>query len=303
MITTNNKIEGKKLLGLMLSPQLKTIGHQTRNYRNKGPTIGSNLQPVLVTCHACGEKGHYRHQCPRANNNAHGRAYFLRDKKAHQDPNVVTVKEASNLEDHAPSSLCIDLGKGKEDTDQLVEIFSYNNIYPAVIKAAPSRYFYVKSADPRLSLGAEVGDVQLMGPEIIYETTKKIVQIRQRLQAARDKQRSYANVRRKPLEEFKVGDRVMLKVPPQKCVILFRKRGKINPRYIGPFKILKRVGSVAYTLKLPEELSNVHSTFHVSNLKKCLSDKSLIIPMNELRLDDKLNFVEEPIEIMDREVK
>ncbi|GKE31018.1 putative reverse transcriptase domain-containing protein [Tanacetum coccineum] len=88
-----------------------------------------------------------------------------------------------------------------------------------------------------------------------------------------------------------------------KGVIRFEKRGKLNPRYIGPFKILKRVGTVASTLELPEELSNIHSTFHVSNLKKCISDESLVIPMKELRLDDKLNFVEEPVEIMDREVK
>ncbi|GJV58142.1 putative reverse transcriptase domain-containing protein [Tanacetum coccineum] len=132
--------------------------------------------------------------------------------------------------------------------------------------------------------------------------TLTTVQIRQRLQAARDRQRSYANVRRKPLE-FQVGDRVMLKVSPWKGVIRFRKRGKLNPRYIGPFKILDRVGPVAYKLELPEELSNVHSTFHISNLKKCLSDESLVIPMKELQLKDKLNFVEEPIEIMDREVK
>ncbi|GJY23007.1 putative reverse transcriptase domain-containing protein [Tanacetum coccineum] len=128
---------------------------------------------------------------------------------------------------------------------------------------------------------AEVGDVQLTGPEIIHETTEKIVQIRQRLQAARDRQRSYANVRRKPLE-FQVGDRVLLKVSPCKGVIRFGKRGKLNPRYIGPFKILERIGLVAYKLELPEELSNVHSTFHVSNLKKCLSDKSLVIPMKQL---------------------
>ncbi|GJX94783.1 putative reverse transcriptase domain-containing protein [Tanacetum coccineum] len=162
--------------------------------------------------------------------------------------------------------------------------------------------FMVKSAKHPFCWPKEVGDVQLTGPEIIHETTEKIVQIRQRLQAARDRQRSYANVRRKPLE-FQVGDRVMLKVSPQKGVIRFGKRGKLNPRYIGPFKILKRVGPVAYTLELPEELSSVHSTFHVSNLKKCLSDESLVIPMKELRLDDTLNFVEEPMEIMDREVK
>ncbi|GJY35298.1 putative reverse transcriptase domain-containing protein [Tanacetum coccineum] len=140
------------------------------------------------------------------------------------------------------------------------------------------------------------------GPEIIHETTKKIVQIRQRLQAARDRQRSYANVRRKPLE-FQVGDRVMLKVSPRKGVIRFGKQGKLNPWYIGPFKILKRIDPVAYTLELPEELSNVHSTFHVSNLKKCLSDESLVILMKELRLDEKLKFLEEPAEIMDHEVK
>ncbi|GJS33243.1 hypothetical protein Tco_0531625 [Tanacetum coccineum] len=95
----------------------------------------------------------------------------------------------------------------------------------------------------------------------------------------------------------------MLKVSPCKGVIRFGKRGKLNPRYIGPFKILERIGLVAYKLELPEELSNVHSTFHVSNLKKCLSDESLVIPMKELRLDDKLNFVEEPVEIMDQKVK
>ncbi|GKD39880.1 hypothetical protein Tco_1260087 [Tanacetum coccineum] len=95
----------------------------------------------------------------------------------------------------------------------------------------------------------------------------------------------------------------MLKVSPWKGVIRFGKRGKLNPRYIGPFKIIAKVGTVAYRLELPEKLSRVHSTFHVSKLKKCMADKPLVIPLDEIQVDDKLNFIEEPIEIMDREVK
>nr|GEX67736.1 putative reverse transcriptase domain-containing protein [Tanacetum cinerariifolium] len=169
------------------------------------------------------------------------------------------------------------------------------------MKAAPFKALYSRKCRSHVCW-TEVGDVQLTGPEIIHETTEKILQIRQRLQVSRDRQRSYANVRQNPLE-FQVEDRVMLKVSPRKGVIRFEKRGKLNPRYIRPFKILKRVCPVAYKLELPEELSTVHSSFHVSNLKKFLSGESLIIPMKELRLDDKLNFVEEPVEIMDREVK
>ncbi|GJR36431.1 hypothetical protein Tco_1212115 [Tanacetum coccineum] len=137
---------------------------------------------------------------------------------------------------------------------------------------------------------------------MIRETTKKIVQIKNRLLTARSRQKRYADRRSKPLE-FEVGDMVLLKVSPWKGVIRFGKRGKLSPCYIGPFKILARVGPVAYTLELPEELKGIHSTFHVSNLKKCLADENLIIPLDEIQLDDKLHFIEEPVEIIDREVK
>ncbi|KAD4585761.1 hypothetical protein E3N88_23362 [Mikania micrantha] len=117
-----------------------------------------------------------------------------------------------------------------------------------------------------------------------------------------DRQKSYADNRRKPLE-FAIGDKVMLKVSPWKGVVRFGKKGKLAPRYVGPFEILDRIGPVAYKLQLPQELGGVHDTFHVSNLKKCLSDETLIIPLDEVRLDDKLHFIEEPIEVMDRDVK
>ncbi|GJW19649.1 putative reverse transcriptase domain-containing protein [Tanacetum coccineum] len=146
------------------------------------------------------------------------------------------------------SALGTQLDMSTERHLQLVE-FSYNNSYHASIKASPFEALYGRKCRSPICW-AEVRDVQLTGPEIIHETTEKIVQIQQRLQAARDRQRS---------------------------VIRFKKRGKVNPRYIGPFKILERIGPVAYKLELPEEL--------------------------KLRLDDKLNFVEEPVEIMDREVK
>nr|GFC92562.1 putative reverse transcriptase domain-containing protein [Tanacetum cinerariifolium] len=122
------------------------------------------------------------------------------------------------------------------------------------------------------------------------------------MQAARDRQKSYADLKRKPME-FQVGDKVMLKVSPWKGVVRFGKRRKLNPRYVGPFKVLERIGDVAYKLDLPKELSRVHNTFHVSNLKKCHADEPLAVPLDGLHFDDKLHFVDEPVEIVDREVK
>nr|GEY76859.1 putative reverse transcriptase domain-containing protein [Tanacetum cinerariifolium] len=122
------------------------------------------------------------------------------------------------------------------------------------------------------------------------------------MQAARDRQKSYADKKRKPMD-FQVGDKVMLKVSPWKGVVRFGKRGKLNPRYVEPFNVLERVRDVTYKLDLPEELSRVHNTFHVSKLKKCHIDEPLVVPLDGLHVDDKLHFVEEPVEIMDREVK
>ncbi|KAK1427869.1 hypothetical protein QVD17_16567 [Tagetes erecta] len=194
----------------------------------------------------------------------------------------------------------IDFG-GSWDVHLPLAEFSYNNSYHTSIKAAPFEALYGRKCRSPLCW-AEVGDRQLIGPELIQETTDKVFKIQERLKIARDRQKSYADLKRKPIA-FQVGDRVLLKVAPWKGVARFGKRGKLNPRYVGPFEILARVGPVAYKLKLPHELSNVHDTFHVSNLKKCLSDETLIIPLEEIHIDSKLNFVEEPVGIEDWKVQ
>ncbi|GJV40825.1 putative reverse transcriptase domain-containing protein [Tanacetum coccineum] len=194
----------------------------------------------------------------------------------------------------------IDFGKGWVNHLPLVE-FSYNNSYHASIKAATFEALYGRKC--RLPVcWAKVGQVQLIGPDLVQETTEKIIQIKQRMQVARDRQKSYADLKHK-LMEFQVGDKVMLKVSPWKGVVRFGKWGKLNPRYVGPFKVLEKVGSVAYKLELPQELSRVHNTFHVSNLKKCYADEPLAVLLDGLHFDNKLHFVEEPVEIMDREAK
>ncbi|GJY30098.1 hypothetical protein Tco_0413593 [Tanacetum coccineum] len=148
----------------------------------------------------------------------------------------------------------------------------------------------------------EVEEGQLLGPNLVQETTEKITQIKDRLKFARDRQKSYADKRRKPLK-FSVGDYVLLKVSPWKGVVCFGKKGKLAPRFVGPFEIIEKVSHVAYMLDLPEELDGVHDTFHVSNLKKCLADPTLQVPLDEIRVDDKLNFIEETVEILEREFK
>nr|GFB48963.1 putative reverse transcriptase domain-containing protein [Tanacetum cinerariifolium] len=134
------------------------------------------------------------------------------------------------------------------------------------------------------------------------ETTENISQIKDRLKVARDRQKSYADKRRKPLK-VSVGDYVLLKVSPWKGVVRFGKKRKLAPRFVGPFEIIKKVGPMAYKVDLLEELDGVHYTFHVSNLKKCFADPTLQVPLDEIRVDAKLNFMEEPTEILEREFK
>ncbi|GKF38427.1 putative reverse transcriptase domain-containing protein, partial [Tanacetum coccineum] len=182
----------------------------------------------------------------------------------------------------------------------LVEFF-YNNSYHSSVRCAPFEALYGRKCHSPI-LWAEVGEGKLIRPELVQETTMKISQIKDRLKAARDCQKSYADKRRKPLE-FSVGEHVLLNVSPWKGVVCFGKKGKLAPTFVGPFEVTEKIGPVAYRLRLPKELNDVHDTFHVSNLKKCLADPTLHIPLDEIQVDAKLNFVQEPVEILEREFK
>nr|GFB24413.1 hypothetical protein [Tanacetum cinerariifolium] len=191
---------------------------------------------------------------------------YLKEREDHQ-----------TLEDML-RTCAIDLGKGWVNHFPLVE-FSYNNNYHASIKAAPFESLYGRRCHSPVCW-TEVRKAQILDLELIQEMTKKIVQIKQKMQAARDRQKSYVDLK-----------------------LRFRKRGKLNPRYVEPFKVLEKIGKVAYKIELPEELSRVHNTFHVSNLKMFHADEPLAVSLDGLHFDDRLHFVEEPVEIMDREVK
>ncbi|GJW29901.1 putative reverse transcriptase domain-containing protein [Tanacetum coccineum] len=191
--------------------------------------------------------------------------------------------------------------EGSSDVHLLLVEFSNNNSYHSSVRCAPFEALYGRKCRSPI-MWAEVGEGQLIGPELVQETIEKISQIKDRLKAACDRQKSYADKSRKPLE-FSVGDYVLLKVSPWKGVVRFGKKGKLAPRFVGPFEIIEKVGLVAYRLDLPEELDGVHDTFHVSNLKNCLADPTLQVPLDEIQIDDKLKFMEEPVEILEREFK
>lgn len=189
--------------------------------------------------------------------------------------------------------------------------FSYKNSYHTSIKVSLFDVLYGRKCRSPICW-VEVHDTQLAKrrtwttllrwSEIIHETTKKIVKINEQLRADRDRQNKYAEIRGKLLE-FQFIDRVMLILSPWKGFIRFGKRGKLNPRNIGPFEILAKIGRVAYWLDFPQELNNIHNVFQVLNLKKSLSEDMLVVLLNGIQINVKLNIVEEPIEIMDREVK
>ncbi|GJX11453.1 putative reverse transcriptase domain-containing protein [Tanacetum coccineum] len=244
------------------------IMHDTKNETNPMDKLARMYLKEVVTRHGiplsiiCDRDPRFASNFWRSLQNALGTSLDM-STAYHPQTDGQSKRTIQTLEDML-RACAIDFGKGWVNHLPLVE-FSYNNSYHASIKAALFEALYGQKCRSPVCW-AEVGEVQLTGPEI-------------------------------------VGDKVMLKVLPWKGVIHFCKRGKLNPRYVGPFKVLEKVGSIAYKLELPQELNRVHNTFHVSNLKKYNADEPLAILLDGLHFDDKLQFVEELVEIMDREVK
>ncbi|GKA03116.1 putative reverse transcriptase domain-containing protein, partial [Tanacetum coccineum] len=302
------KIEYQKQSGLFIQPEIPQWKWEniTMDFVTKIPktTTGQDTIWVIVDCLT--KSAHFLLMRKDDTLEKLTRQYLKEVVSRHGVPILIIYDRDRKFTSHFWKSLNKALGTRLDmstayhpETDG--QKFSYNNSYHTSIKAALFEALYgCKCRSP--ICWAEVGDSQLTGQEIIHETIEKIVKIKSCIQAARDRQKSYVDVRRKPLE-FQVGDKVMLKVSPWKGVIRFGKRGKLKPRYIGPFKIIAKVGTVAYRLELLKQLSRVHSTFHVSKLKKCMADEPLVIPLDKIQVDDKLRFIEEPVEIMDREIK
>ncbi|GJY06995.1 putative reverse transcriptase domain-containing protein, partial [Tanacetum coccineum] len=238
----------------------------TMDFIIKLPRTRSGNDAIWVVVDRLTKSAHFLAICEDYSTNKLARLYTDEIVTRHG----VTV---SIISDRDARACVIDFGGSWDVHLPLVE-FSYNNSYHTSIRCAPFEALYGRKCRTSVLWG-EIGEAR---------------------------QKSYADNRHKSLE-FEVGDRVMLKVSPWKGVVRFGKKGKLAPRYVGPFEILERIGPVAYRLRLSEKLSGVHDTFHVSNLKKCLADASLHVPLDEIKVDKTLRFVEEPIEIMDREIK
>jgi hypothetical protein len=175
--------------------------------------------------------------------------------------------------------------------------FSYNNSYQASLKKSPFEALYGRKCRTLLYWD-QIGERQVFGPEIVEEAEQLVQQVRENLRVAQTHQKSYADVRRQDLT-FVVGDHVYLKVSPMIGIRRFNVRGKLAPRYIGPFKVLERKGEVAYNLELPLNLSGVHDVFHVSQLKKCLRVPEEQAPIEGLDVQEDLTYIEYPVKILE----
>ena len=214
----------------------------------------------------------------------------------HPQTDGQSERTIQTLEDMLRS--CVMEFGGNWDTHLPLIEFAYNNSFQASIGMAPYEALYGRQCRTPVCWD-EVGERKLTSPDLVQITSDKIRVIRDRLKIAQDRQRSYSDKRRKDLE-FQVGDRVFLRVSPWKGIIRFGRRGKLSPRYIGPYEVTARVGAVAYQLELPAELSRIHNVFHVSMLRKYLADPSHVLVEQPVELEENLSYPERPVQILDR---
>ena len=181
--------------------------------------------------------------------------------------------------------------KGSWDTHLALMEFAYNNSYQVSIEIAPFKALYGRQCRTPVCLD-EVGEMRFVSPELVKVTSEKVKIVRDNLKTARDRQRSYVDNRHRDLQ-FEIGDRVFLMISPWEGVLIFGRRGKLSPRFIGPYDIMSKVGPVAYKLKLPPELSRIHDTFHVLMFSHVLREQPV-------QLKENLTYEETHVRLVDR---
>ncbi|KAK1695357.1 hypothetical protein QYE76_012054 [Lolium multiflorum] len=309
--------------------------NQNNNNTNTAPRTGSNAIPVAtkdkstITCYECGVVGHISRECPQrlaklagnpsapaqqqrrvstgkkfAPNNPHnrgGRLYHMNAEEAQEAPDVVLGMFSVNS---IPARVLFDSGASHSFvTEDFVSTkFSYNNSYQASLQMAPFEALYGRKCRTPLNW-SEVGESQVFGPDVLREAEEKVHKIREYLKTAQSRQKSYADKRRREMT-FEIGDFVYLKVSPLKGMQRFQVKGKLAPRYVGPFKVLSRRGEVSYQLELPEEMAAVHNVFHISLLRKCLEvpEKTEVfknIDHRSVDINSDLTYREVPIRILE----
>ena len=197
-------------------------------------------------------------------------------------------------------SCVIDL-EGSWDRHLALVEFVYNNSFQSSIGMAPYEALYERKCRTPLCW-TELSEKKVIGPDLIRETEEKVKMIRERLKVATDRQKSYVDMKRKDIR-YEIGQKVFLKVSPWKKVMRFGKKGKLSPRFIGPYEVIEKVGQVAYRLALPPDLEKIHDVFHVSMLRRYRSDPSHVVSSETIKLRPDLTYEEEPVEILAREVK
>ncbi|KAK1645528.1 hypothetical protein QYE76_063333 [Lolium multiflorum] len=275
------------------------------NNSNTAPRTGSNAIPVApkdkatITCYECGIVGHYSNECPKRLAKLAGNT----SAPAQQQRRVSTGKKfaPNNPNNRGGRLYHMNAEEAQEAPDVVLE-FSYNNSYQASLQMAPFEALYRRKCRTPLNW-SEVGESQVLGPDVLREAEEKVHKIREYLNTAQSRQKSYADKRRREMT-FEIGDFVYLKVSPLKGMQRFQLKGKLAPRYVGPFKVLSRRGEVSYQLELPEEMAAVHNVFHISLLRKCLEvpEKTEVfknIDHRSVDINSDLTYREVPIRILE----